>query len=85
MKSKLTLIAAAIILLTGAATAASSDADDFLNKKIDQWFASAKPASEGAFVTDSKGCLYGIYEGQNGLVAVAMLNNDKTQICRAAK
>lgn len=85
MKSKLTLSAAAIILVTGAATAASSDADGFLNKKIDQWFASAKPASEVAFVTDSKGCLYGLNEGQKGLAAVAMLNSDKTPICRAAK
>ncbi len=74
-------IAVALLLgISGLVVAESSE--DFLRKKVDSWFAEAKPASKGVFVTDAKGCLFSVYDPGNGIQVIQMLDESKKPTCR---
>jgi len=72
-----------LALLAATAAATADDRAAFLDGKIKEWFADAKPAAQVPFLTDSKGCLYGTTEGPQGMTLVAMLHANRQPICRS--
>ncbi|MCD5327886.1 hypothetical protein ACFFU8_09370 [Chromobacterium piscinae] len=79
-----TTITAVLLLVVGAAAVAGSQADaDFLQEKVNGWFAEAKPAAKGVWLTDAKGCLVSAFDDGTGIKLVKMLDaRSKQPICR---
>lgn len=71
-----------ILLALVAGVVQADSKNDFLRAKIDSWFAEAEPVDKGLFVTDVKGCLYSVVDGDKGLQLIAMLTADKKPLCR---
>lgn len=74
-------IAISLLLVISGVVAAESS-EEFLSKKVDSWFAEAKPATKGVFVTDAKGCLFSVYDPGNGIQVIPMLDETKKPSCR---